>query len=119
MKGKDSMKKELPQIFKNKIDASHNHNKKVYYTSENGSINSIKNTQAISSNQEQLLTVEEKIRKLFKSSRYIFNIPVLIKTNQKDYDTKIAGKMKNSLVTVDNDVIPIIEINDIIIKDRI
>ena len=59
------------------------------------------------------------IRKLFKSSRYIFNINVLIKTDKKDYDTKIAGKVKNSLVTVDNEVIPIIEINDIIIKDRL
>ena len=107
------MKKELPKIFKNSITSDHTHNKKVYYESERNSIvkeNNIKNDR---------LSVDEKIRKLFKSSRYVFNINVLIKTNKKDYDTKIAGKVKNSLVTVDNEVIPIIEINDIIIKDKI
>ena len=72
----------------------------------------------VTDSRNSLSAVEEKIKKLFKSSRYIFNINVLIKTDKKDYDTKIAGKVKNSLVTVDNDIIPIIEINDIIIKDR-
>ncbi len=114
------MKKELPQIFKNKIDASHNHNKKVYYTSENQNIISSNNVRTTSLSEfNDSMSVEDKIKRLFKSSRYIFNIQVLIKTDKKDYDTKIAGKIKNSLVTVDNDIIPIVEINDIIIKDRI
>ena len=67
------------------------------------------------------LVVEQRnaIKKLFKSSRYIFNIGVIIKTDKKEYDTKIIGKVKNSLITIDNVEIPIIEIKDIIIKDRI
>ncbi len=113
------MKKDLPKIFKKPIDESHSNNKKMCYTSETKqkeeSISSFRNTTLDSS----MTTVEEKIRKLLKSSRYIFNIGVIIKTDKKNYDTKIAGKIKNSLVTVDNDVIPIVEINDIIIKDRI
>lgn len=116
MKGKVVMKKELPEIFKNKIDTSRSNNKKVYYTSEN---EKKKNEKTVSDYNDNLLTVEDKIRKLFKSSRYIFNINVVIKTDKKDYDTRVAGKIKNSLVTVDNEVIPIVEINDIIIKDRI
>lgn len=113
------MKKELPGIFKKNVDSSHCNNKKVFYTSENKQVNSKKETINRTINTNDSLSVEEKIRKLFKSSRYIFNINVLIKTDKKDYDTKIAGKVKNSLVTVDNEVIPIIEINDIIIKDRL
>lgn len=108
------MKKELPKIFKNNIDRSHCNNKNVFYTSENKDIDN----KTVSNINDSMFTVEEKIRKLFKSSRYIFNINVLIKTDKKDYDTKIAGKVKNSLVTVDNEIIPIVEINDIIIKDR-
>lgn len=107
------MKKELPKIFKKDVNSNHTHNKKVYYSSEKENL--VRSTTI----KEDKSSVEEKIRKLFKSSRYIFNINVLIKTDKKDYDTKIAGKVKNSLVTVDNDVIPIIEINDIIIKDQI
>lgn len=109
------MKKELPKIFKNSVTSDHTHNKKVYYESERNNI--VKEN--INSIKYSTLSVDEKIKKLFKSSRYVFNINVLIKTNKKDYDTKIAGKIKNSLVTVDNEVIPIIEINDIVIKDQI
>lgn len=113
------MKKELPEIFKKSVDTSHCNNKKVFYTSENERSISTKKVKDNKIDNQSLTTVEEKIRRLFKSSRYVFNINVLIKTDKKDYDTKIAGKVKNSLVTVDNDVIPIVEINDIIIKDRI
>lgn len=111
------MNKGLPKIFKKNVDTSHCHNKKVYYTSEDKAELIVNETKK--NNISSLTTVEEKIRKLFKSSRYVFNINVLIKTDKKDYDTKIAGKVKNSLVTVENEVIPIIEINDIIIKDRV
>lgn len=111
------MKKELPGIFKKDVKGEHTNNKKMCYASEtNNQQYEVNNFDAINNN---LTTVEEKIRKLFRSSRYIFNINVLIKTNQKDYDTKIAGKVKNSIVTIDGEVIPIIDINDIIIKDRI
>lgn len=118
------MKKELPEIFKKSVGSEHCNNKKVFYTSENKEVTSAQQTITstaanIVNNNSSLSTVEEKIRKLFKSSRYIFNINVLIKTDKKDYDTKVAGKVKNSLVTVDNEVIPIVEINDIIIKDRL
>lgn len=110
------MKKELPKIFKKTVDSKLANNKKVFYMSEKDN-HELKET---TNNRDDLtLTVEDKIRKLFKSSRYVFNINVIIKTDKKDYDTKIAGKVKNSLVTINNEIIPIIEINDIIIKDRI
>lgn len=116
------MKKELPGIFKKNVDVSHSNNKKVFYTSEikqeTLKNNYKENNQAPASLNNSLTTVEEKIRKLLKSSRYIFNIEVEIKTSKKTYNTKIAGKVKNSLVTVDGEVIPIVDIEDIIIKDR-
>lgn len=108
--------KKLPEIFKKNIESSHINNKKVYYASQEEKL--FRNSQKVN-NINDNISVEDKIRKLFKSSRYIFNIDVVIKTNKKDYDTKIAGKVKNSLVTVDNEIIPIVEINDIIIKDRL
>lgn len=108
--------KKLPEIFKKNIEPNHINNKKVYYGSqEEKTFRNSEKTNTVNDN----ISVEDKIRKLFKSSRYIFNIDVVIKTNKKDYDTKIAGKVKNSLVTVDNEIIPIVEINDIIIKDRL
>ena len=115
------MKKDLPKIFKKNVDVIHSNNKKLCYASESQKedSNSLTGNTKIVNMNNSLTTVEEKIRNLFKSSRYIFNISVLIKTDKKDYDTKIAGKVKNSIVTVDGEVIPIVDINDIIIKDRI
>lgn len=108
------MEKKLPKVFKKNISKEHINNAKVYSTNSNKKL--IKETKTKSKNN---LSVEEKIKKLFKSSRYVFNIGVIIKTNKKEYDTKIIGRIKNSLITLENEEIPIIEIEDIIIKDRI
>lgn len=107
------MKKELPNIYKNNGVKKVNRNLEVYHVSD----------KEVSSRDDSFFkkdtfTVEDKLKKLFQSSRYIFNIGVKIITNKKEYDTKIAGKVKNSIVTVEGEVIPIIEIEDIIIKDR-
>lgn len=105
------MEKKLPKIFKKDISKDHINNEKIYYTNTN-------KDEVRYNKVNDGLTVEEKIKKLFKSSRYVFNIGVIIKTKKKDYDTKIIGKIKNSLITEDDIEIPIIEIEDIIIKDR-
>ena len=60
--------------------------------------------------------IKNILDKLFKSSKYVFNIPVIIKTNNNIYDTKIIGKRKNSIITENMIEIPIIEICDLIIK---
>lgn len=109
------MEKDLPKIFKNDVKKTNSNNRNVYY--------SLNDKEALNRNKDidnidNLNKVEEKLKKIFKSSKYVFNIGVIIKTDKKDYDTKIAGKIKNSIITVDNEIIPIIEINDIIVKDR-
>ena len=106
------MEKRLPKVFKKDVSKEHITNIKMATASSKKAVNKKKN------NTNNNLTVEEKIKKLFKSSRYVFNIGVIIKTAKKEYDTKIIGKVKNSLITFENDEIPIIEIEDIIIKDR-
>ncbi len=101
------MNKKIPNIFKKNVTKDHINNKTV---------SSVK--KEISNKKTDNISVSEKLNKLFKSNRYVFNIGVIIKTKKKDYDTKIIGKIKNSIITMEDDVIPIIEIEDIIIKDR-
>ena len=62
------------------------------------------------------LSVYEKIDNLLKRNGYIFNVDVKIITSKKEYDTKIAGKVNNHLITLDNDIINIHDIKDLIIK---
>ena len=100
------MKRKLPKLLKKDVPKEHLNNKEVIIVSN-------KDDDII---YEDNSTVEEKLNKLFKSSRYIFNIDVVIVTDKKKYDTRIIGKFKNSIITIDNDEIPIIEIRNIIIK---
>ena len=51
------------------------------------------------------------MNKLAKSGSYIFNKDVIIVTKDKKYETRIAGKLGDRIVTLDNDSI---NINDII-----
>lgn len=110
------MKKELPSIYKNAVDKKVTRNLEEYHISNKSLEETFKKNNSYSRSE---LTVDEKLKHLFQSKRYVFNIPVEIITNHKTYDTKIAGKVKNSIVTIDGDTIPIIEIEDLIIKDRI
>ena len=59
-------------------------------------------------------SVEEKLNKLLNTNGYIFNIKVKIITNNKTYDTKIASRIGNSIITLDNDVINIDDVKDIV-----
>ena len=60
------------------------------------------------------VSVEDKIKELFNTNGYVFNINVKIITNSKTYNTKVAGRVGNNLITLDNDVIHIKDIKDIV-----
>ena len=59
-------------------------------------------------------SVEDKLEKLFNTTGYIFNTNVKIITSDKVFQTKIAGKVNNHLITMDNDIIDISSIKDIV-----
>ena len=52
------------------------------------------------------------------SKKYIYKIPVKIKINGNEKITRIIGKNKTNIITIDNEIIKIEEINDIEIYDE-
>ena len=60
------------------------------------------------------LSIQDKLDKLFNINGYVFNKDVKIITNNKTYNTKIAGKVGHNIITLDNDIINIKCIKDII-----
>ena len=99
------------KIFVNKIDKKINNNQKWF------NINNDSEVHLDSDYKDDKLTVDEKLAKLFNCNGYIFNINVKIVTKKKTYQTRIAGKVNNHLVTIDNEIIYINDIEDIIILD--
>ena len=96
--------KDLPHVFKKNIDSVHINNKNISYVRKD--------------KKENTIDIVDKLDKLFKSSRYVFNIGVIIKTKDNVYDTKIMSRNRNNILTVNDEVIPIKDIYSLIIKDR-
>ena len=112
------MDKKLPRIFRNDFNKEINNNRSVYYVkadNDDFSFSTRKETD-VQKNLAKKQGIEEKLNAIFKPGRHSFNVDVEIITNEKVYHTKIAGKIRDMIITLDNDVIPIGNILDIKIK---
>ena len=103
--------KQLPPIFKlsNNIKDT---NQKYYHEKVTNKIKEEKQEKSIDNN----LSIEEKINKIFKTRGYAFNIPVEITFSNKKVNTYLALKKNDSIITLDNEVIPISTITRLEIK---
>lgn len=95
--------------------------KKIYVNQINKKMDNNQNYCDVLEKKEEVIkendskkSVSEKLAQLFNTNGYIFNVNVKIITNNKTYDTKIAGKVNNHLITLDNNIININDIKDII-----
>lgn len=98
--------KKLPKIYKNNIDKTIKNNKEVCYLNRE-SVVEVKNS----------FSINEVLNNIFNGIGYSYNIPVIIETDDKVYDTFLITRTKNNVVTLDNEVISIDEIKNITIKD--
>ena len=103
--------KQLPPIFK--LNSSpKDTNQKYYYEKVNNKIKPTNVRKTIDND----LSIEEKINKIFKTRGYAFNIPVTISFAGKSVDTYLALRKNDSIITLDNEVIPISTITSLEIK---
>ncbi len=107
------MDKKLPGIFANKIEKGVNNNSNVYYSANNE-----KNIEAddyrISNNKvDSELNVNQKINRIFSSTKYVYKADVNIKMKNEQLNCRIIGKNSTHLITIDNKLIPISDIIDI------
>lgn len=93
--------KKLPKIYQNGIAKTFKNNK---------TIDRFKNESTIETSLENKDTVKETLNKIFNGIGYSYNIPVIIKTISKTYETTLVAKTSNNIITIDNEVIPIKEI---------
>lgn len=92
-----------PEIFKPEIGKIDN-NKKAYYSFLEDRLD-IKTDE-----YEENDDVITFMNKLARSGSYIFNKDVIIVTKDKKYETRIAGKLGDRIITLDNDSIKIDDI---------
>lgn len=103
----DKMEKKLPKVFANNMINKVVNNETVYYghkdkaTEENRNVKKYKES------------IETKINRIFKSTKYVYKIDVEITTKEGTNKYKIIGKNQNNLITFENKLIQISEIVDI------
>ncbi len=113
--------KELPKMYRNKIEKEIENNEKIFSTMYNNLIETpIKIEKRADrsnpiSNKKNNYTVEQKIANIFNSPNYIYKIDVVIVTDTATTNKRIVGKTKTNLITMDNEYIPISTIRDIYI----
>lgn len=102
------MNKKLPKVFANKIDKNISNNEKVYYSrsSEKEEINTL-------DDKVENKNIYQKINDIFSSEKYVYKADVDIKTKKGTKKVKIIGKNNGHLITIDNELIPIVDIEDI------
>ena len=93
----------LPEIYKNII------NKRINNNMEKCIINDNNNYEVNNSNMNKI-EINSYIDNLFNSNGCIFNIPVIIKTNDKLYDTYLVTKTNDYLLTINNEKVIIDDI---------
>ena len=93
--------KRLPKIYKNNDINPKDNNKKICHLKEE-----------IINNKEDILN------EIFNGLSHPYNTKVLIKTNNKIYETYLVSKTKKNIITLDNEIIPIDSILNIEIKQN-
>ena len=109
------MNKKIPKVFQNKIDKDISNNDKFYYSANKDQrINETKED-----NKSKIIkpnNINKKINEIFSSPSYVYKANVEVTTKDSTITTKIIGRNKSYLITMDNKTIPINDIVDIKLK---
>lgn len=108
------MDKKLPGIFANKIEKGVDNNANVYYSANNERIDNLPSDNKDNNKKiDSSLNVNQKINKIFSSTKYVYKADVRIQLKNDQIDCRIIGKNATHLITMDNKLIPISDIIDI------
>ena len=109
------MEKKLPKVFANPQQKQFNNNEKVYYSKEE-----VRNDKRESNLSDQIgvrniesKNIYQKLNDIFSSERYVYKADVDIITKNGKIRTKVIGQNRTHVITMDNQLISIGDIEDI------
>ena len=102
------MDKKLPKVFANKINKNIANNEKIYYSSSEN-----RTTESAEKNRSESKNIYQKINDIFNSEKYVYKADVNITLKNGSKKTQIIGHNNGYLITINNELIPISEVEDI------
>ena len=112
------VEKRLPKVFANKQNKEFNNNNRVFCSKETRQDNGY-NSDRLNQNFESTKirndekNIYQKIADIFTSEKYVYKAEVEIKTSKGVKIINIIGQNRTHLITIDNELIPITDIEDI------
>lgn len=106
------MNKKIPKVFQNKINKNINNNNKYYYSANRNTNDNIVK-EDVNKEITKPKNINKKINEIFSSPTYVYKANVEITTKDSTITTKIIGRNKSYLITMDNKTIKIDDIIDI------
>ena len=100
---------EKPKMYQNKINKVFHNNKLIYMSSNKKS----------SYNPVEVTDIKNKINNIINDSSFIYRAKVKIMINDEIISKKIIGISNDNLVTIDNEYIPINNIQDIYKENKV
>lgn len=94
--------KDLPKVFANKISDSINNTQDIFYGNDR-----------LNEKKQDSLSIVRKINNIFASSSHVYKSKAKIKFKDKIEEKIIVGKTSTDLITIDGELIKIIDIVDI------
>ena len=110
------MNKKLPSIYRSE-GTKKSVNKEVFYSYlEDKKLETEEKKFEREEKTDSTLTINETLYQIFNRKGYSFNVPVHIKLKDKELDTFLAARTQTTLLTLDDEVIPIDSIISLQIK---
>lgn len=94
--------KDLPRVFANKIDESINNDQEFFYGNERNVT------------KKDDLSIVKKINNIFADSHHVYKSKVRITLKNGVVEKVIVGKTSSELITMEGELIKIIDIIDIV-----
>lgn len=105
------MNKKLPGVFANKIEKNISNNEIVYYSSHEEKKDKEEKIKADTNIEHK--NIYQKINDIFNSEKYVYKARVEIKLKDGIKKVNIIGYNNGYLITIDNELISITDIEDI------
>jgi len=94
--------KDLPKVFENKINKNMNNTQELFYGNDRSMFNS-----------KESVNVIKKINDIFSSKNHVYKSKVKITFKDSIKEKVIVGKTNTELITINGELIKIIDILDI------
>ena len=101
------MNKKLPNVFANTKTGVIKNNKEQYYSKED---DLLYNDDNLHNKNIKAIMVRKKINDLFNSDNFVYKARVIITTSDGDKEYTLIAKNNDSLLTINNESIPISEV---------